>query len=158
MQALNIWLPGVMTVVSLAAILIVLLLTILRLLRAASFFQSNNAVIMALCISLLFIVGISQLLLVPTVIPGNVGSRGAVSHLLLPYLALAVAAAVVLSQVLLLASKILPSEELSAGEQETDVKEFVCSPAKPKPGRPKKKDKPAEKESKEALEPVGSLS
>ncbi len=163
MQELNVLLPGIMSVLSLAAILIVLLFTILRLLRAASFFQGKIAVIMAMCISILFIVGMSQLLVVPGGMPNiaeaNPGASVAVNYLLLPCLALAVAAAVVLSQVLLLASRIPPSEELSAGDRETDGKESECSLAKAKsPGRPKKMDKPAEKESKEVTKPVGSTS
>lgn len=80
------------------------------------------------------------------------------SYLLLPYVAVAVAGAVVLSQVLLLVSRVAPHEGISTGEEKVDTRASGQALTKPKsPGRPKK-EKAAEKESKEATQPVGSTS
>jgi hypothetical protein len=142
--------------VALASIFTILVVTILKLLRRAAFFQGTTAVIMAVSLSLLFLVVLSQSLAVPGEAYYATGSgseeNAATDYFPLPGIALAVAAAVVLSQVLLLASKTSPDEKPGplARKPERTVK--------PKsPGRAKK-EKSAEEESEEAPKPVGSAS
>jgi len=147
-------------IVTMASIFTVLVVMILKLLRQAAFFEGVRAVAMAVSLSLLFLVAFSQFLLFPVTGSGNAVNAAVDYFYPLPWVALAVAAAVILSQVLLLASRIPPSEEPSAGDRKTDAKESEHSLAKPKSrGRPKKKEeKPAEIKPKEATEPAGSFS
>jgi hypothetical protein len=147
-------------IVTMASIFTVLVLMILKVLRPAAFFEGARAVAMTVSLSLLFLIALFQFLLFPNTGSGN-SVNAAVDHFYpLPWVALSVAAAVVLSQVLLLASRIPPSEKLSTGDGETVAKESENSLAKPRSrGRPKKKeDKPAETKPKETTEPVGSTS
>jgi len=132
--------PEVMLLATLAAIFVILFVTMLKILRQVSFFQGKTAVVMALCVSVLCIVGLSQFLAIPGVTGTEIGihneAGSPISHLLLPYVALAVAVAVMLSQVLLFASKDLPVER-----PETSTKEAGRGRTKPR-GRPKN-DSPA---------------
>ena len=140
-------------IVTMASIFTVLVVMILKVLRRAAFFEGARAVVMAVSLSLLFLIALSQFLVFPTT-----GSRNAVNAAVdyfypLPWVALAVAAAVVLSQVLLLASRIPPSEE-----PEPIAKKSEQAVVEPKsPGRPKK-EKSVEKESKETTKPAASAS
>lgn len=147
-------------IVTMASIFTVLVLMILTVLRRAAFFEGARAVAMAVSLSLLFLIALFQFLVFPTAASGNAANAPVGYFYLLPGVALAVAAAVVLSQVLLLASRIPPSEKLSTGDGETVAKESENSLTKTKSrGRPKKKeDKPAEIKPKETTEPVGSTS
>jgi hypothetical protein len=125
--------------VTLASIFTILVVTILKLIRQAAFFQGKTAVVMAVSLSLLFLVALSQFLAVPAAGPGNAENAPVGYFYLLPGVGLAVAAVVVLSQVLLLASRIPPSEEPPTSDGETYAKESKYSLAKPKSrGRPKK--------------------
>jgi undecaprenyl pyrophosphate phosphatase UppP len=132
----------VMLLATLVAIFVILFVTMLKILRQVSFFQGKTAVIMALCVSVLCIVGLSQFLAIPGVTYSEAGihneTSGPISHLLLPYVALAVAVAVMLSQVLLFASK-----DLSVERPKTSTKESGCGRTKPR-GRPKN-DSPSSK-------------
>ncbi|MHC4680388.1 MAG: hypothetical protein ACYTEK_17005 [Planctomycetota bacterium] len=144
--------------VTLVSIFTVLLATILKLIRQAAFFHGKMAVITAVALSLLFLVALFPFLAVPATGSGNTVDAPVGYFYVLPGVALTVAAAVVLSQVLLLAARIPPSEEPPAGVRETDAKKSKSSLAKPKArGRPKK-EKPAEIKPKEATEPAGSSS
>lgn len=58
-------LPGVVLWLTLTAIFAVLFVVVLEIFRAVSFFKGRMPVIMALCVSVLFITGFSQRLLVP---------------------------------------------------------------------------------------------
>jgi hypothetical protein len=162
-------LPEVMVLVLLAAIFVVLLVTILKILRQVAFFQGKTAVVVALSVSTLCIVGLAQLLTVPggTYNAAEVGRKtnGGVSYLLLAYVALAIAAAVILSQVLLLASRISPNEKPESEARKSEHPLMVAKPrgrpkkeeadlppAKPKPhGRPKKEKLAEEQLKKEEL-------
>ena len=101
--------------VALASIFTILVVTILKLLRQAAYFEGATAVVMAVSLSVLLLVALSQSLAVPGEAYYATGSgnevNAATGFFSLRDKALTVAAAVVLSQVLLLASRILPSEE-----------------------------------------------
>jgi hypothetical protein len=147
-------LPNVVLVVSLAAIFIVLLVTILKILRAVSFFQGAQVWIMAVSVALLCILG--MVAPVGTYNSAHSDSRieVTISYLPLSYTAPAVAVAIILSQVILLASRASPSEEAAAGAEKSEPPLAVRSKS---PGRPKK-EKSAEKELKDVAKPVGSSS
>jgi len=139
MEELNFMFPEIVLVASLASIFAILVVTILKLIRRAAFFQGTTAVITAVSLSALFLVALSPFLAVPTAASGNAANAPVGYFYPLPWVALAVATAVVLSQVLLLASRIPPSEELPTGDRKTDSKESEHSLSKPKSrGRPKK--------------------
>jgi len=131
---------ALMMLVALASIFTVLVVTILKLIRRAGFFQGKTAVIMAVSLAVLFLVALFQSLAVPgeAYYPTGSGSEvnAATDFFSLRSIALAVAVAVVLSQAMLLASRILPSEE-----PEPLAKKPERPVVKPKsPGRPKKKE------------------
>ena len=135
---------GLTLSVSLVSIFTVLVVTVLKVIRRAAFFKGKTAVLMAVSLSLLFLVALSQFLIVPD--PGSGNSVNApVGYIyLLPGVGLTVAAAVVLSQILLLAGRTSPSEgpELLAKKSVSAVVKAKTS------GRPKK-EKSAEEDSKE---------
>lgn len=124
-------------------------MTVLKVIRRAAFYRGKTAVLIAGALFVLFLVALSQFLVGPGDAYQAAGSDSGVkaaSHSLLPGVALGVAAAVVLSQILLLAGKTPPDEKPEALAKKSE------SPAKPKsPGRPKK-EKAAEKE---VTKPVG---
>jgi hypothetical protein len=103
------FLPTLALLVSLAAIFVVLFLAVLKILKSVSLFQGRTAVIMASCVAILCIVGLAQLLVAPrTEYRGQDANQKLEStggYILLPYVTLAVAAAVILSQLLLMAGK-----------------------------------------------------
>jgi hypothetical protein len=157
--------PEVMAIVavSLAAIFIVLLTTMLKILKAVSFFQGVQVWVMAVSVSLLCILG----MVIPSGTYKSVGGDNEIkitaNYLLLGYMALAVAVGVILSQLLLLAGRILPGERTKVDDRGWErpptakanspgrpKKEEADLPlAKPKPhGRPKK-EKLAEEQPKE---------
>jgi hypothetical protein len=142
--------------VTLTSVFIVLVVTVLKVVKRAAFFQGKTSVLMAVALSILFLVGLSQFLVGPGQAYYGAGSAGAskaaTNGSLLPAVALGVAAAVVLSQVLLLASKPSPGEKSEARATKSEhprvvakargrrEKEEVDIPlAKPKlHGRPKR--------------------
>ncbi len=141
-------LPEVMLLLTLTAIFVILFVTVLKIVRGVSFFQGKTAVIMALCVSVLCVVGLLQFLVVPggtyNATEANMKITVTVSYLLLPQVALASAIAVIFSQLLLFASRILPGERPKAR-----VKEPERPRTKSKSSGKPKKAKPAEKQSKE---------
>jgi len=141
--------------VTLASIFAVLVVTILKIIKRAAFYSGKTGVLMAVSLSLLFLVALSQFLVGPGDVYHTVGSDGGVkatSHSLPPGIALVVAAAVVLSQIFLLASKTSQDEKpehLAKETERPDVKNKSL-------GRPKKE--PAEKQSKDMTKTAGSPS
>jgi len=103
------FLPTVALLVSLGAIFVVIFLAVLKILKNVSLFGGRTAVIMASCVAVLCIVGLAQLLVEPRVsydgrdAGQKIKSSG--GYELLPYVALSVAAAVILSQLLLIGGK-----------------------------------------------------
>ena len=143
--------------VTLASIFAISMVTILKVIKRAEFFSGQSRTLVTVSLSILFLVALSQFLVGPED-AYHTGASGievnsATRYFLLPGVALGVAAAVLLSQVLLLASR------TSADEQpEPLVKNSKQAVVKPKsPGRPKK-EKPAEKESKETSKPGSNAS
>jgi hypothetical protein len=114
MNGLISFLPTVALLVTLAAIFTVLFLAVLKILKSVSLFQGRTAVIMAVCVAVLSIVGLAQLLVAPRTQYGlqdaNQKLKQTGGYVLLPYVALAVAAAVILSQLLLIAGKVTPEK------------------------------------------------
>jgi len=137
-----------------AAVFVIVLTTVHRTLQK-TLFKGRTAILMALAVSTLCIVGMYQFLGGPVGASSssNVENKTHVTlnYILLPYVALAVA--ILLSQLLLFASKILPSEE-----SETIAKKTEPKLTKPKPPRRPKKAKPAEKQSKDMTKIAGSPS
>ena len=127
----------ILTMVSIFTILVV---TIHKLIRRAAFFQGMTAVLVAVSLSVLFLVALSPFLSVPVSGSGNAANSSVGYFYLLPGISLAVAAAVVFSQVLLLASRIPSGDNPLPSNGETDTKESGSLAAKPtlKLGRPKK--------------------
>ena len=130
---------NIMLVLFGAAVFVIVLTTVHRTLQK-TLFKGRTAILMALAVSALCIVGMYQFL------GGSVGASSSsnvenkthvtLNYILLPYVALAVA--ILLSQLLLFASKILPGDE-----SEAIAKPIEPKLAKPKStaGRPKKKNK-----------------
>lgn len=146
-------LRGLLFLVTLISIFTIFLVTVLKIIRRASFFKGKTAVLIAVSLSLLFLVALSMFLIVPEPGSGNSVNEPEGYFYLLPGIGLTVAAAVVLSQILLLADNTLPSEK-----SEPLAKKPVNAVVKAKSlGRPKK-EKPVEKKSKEVAKPVGSAS
>ena len=144
-------------VATLASIFAILVATILKVIKRAEFFYGKTAVLVAVSLSVLFLVALSQFLAEPPEAyhaPGSgSGINAATRYFLLPGVALGVAAAVVLSQVLLLASRMPPDEN-----PEPLAKKPNLAVVKSKsPGKPKKKEKPAEKPSKETTKTTGDM-
>lgn len=153
-------LQNIMLAVFGAAVFVIVLTTVHRTLQK-TLFQGRTAILMALAVSALCIVGMYQLLGIPggSSRDPQTGNQTNVTlnYILLPYVALAVA--ILLSQLLVFASKILPREKSDVTAKRTarlaqkpEQKELRPKP----PGRPKKEA--VEKPSKEASKPVGSAS
>jgi hypothetical protein len=129
--------PEVMAIVavSLAAIFIVLLTTMLKILKAVSFFQGVQVWVMAVSVSLLCILG----MVIPSGTYKSVGGDNEIkitaNYLLLGYMALAVAVGVILSQLLLLAGRILPGERTKVDDRGWERPPTAEANS---PGRPKK--------------------
>ena len=124
--------------VTLAAIFIVLFLAVLKILKNVSLFDGNTAVIMASCVAVLCIVGLAQLLVAPRTqyraVEAGQNVKPAGRYELLPYVALAVAAAVILSQLLLIAEKTTATKEPQVVPPNSDPKAVQAGPDKqPKP-------------------------
>jgi|GEM_PF-1469906 len=127
----------VMVLVSLAAIFVVLLISMLKILKAVSFFQGVQSWVMAVSVALLCILGI-------VILSGTYKSVGSdneikvtTNYLLLGYMALAVAAGVILSQLLLLAGRILPDERTKVNDRGSERSPTTKANS---PGRPKKQE------------------
>ena len=128
---------NIMLVLFGVAVFVIVLTTVYKTLQK-TLFQGKTAIVMALAVSVLCIVGMYQFLGTPgdSSSGREIGDKTNVTlnYILLPYVALAVA--ILLSQLLLFASKILPGEKPEAIVKSTEPKL-----AKPKsPGRPKKKE------------------
>ena len=144
-------LKGLILLVTLVSIFTILLVTVLKIIRRASFFRGKTAVLIAVSLSLLFLVALSMLLIIPESGSDNSVNESTGYFYLLPGVGLTVAAAVVLSQILLLAANTLPSEK-----SELLAKKPVNAVVKAKSlGRPKK-EKPVEKKSKEVTKTTNS--
>jgi hypothetical protein len=145
---------GLTLLVALASIFAISVVTILKVIKRAEFFSGRSSALVAVSLAVLLLVALSHFLVGPADAYHAAGSDIAVemaNHSLLPGVALGVVGAVLLSQILLLASRIRPNEESEPLAKEPELA------IKPKsPGRPKKK--PVEKESKETTKPVGSAS
>ena len=131
----HISLQDIMLVLFGVAVFVIVLTTVYKTLQK-TLFQGKTAIVMALAVSVLCIVGMYQFLGTPgdSSSGPEAGNKPNVTlnYILLPYVALAVA--ILLSQLLLFASKILPGEKPEAIAKPTEPKL-----AKPKsPGRPKK--------------------
>lgn len=106
---------------------------------------------MAFSISCLIVASIAMLLMVPSSTVENGHDRLKVNFSLLP--GVAVAATIILLQLFVITAAATPDRS-----DEVPARKSAQNPAKPKPpGRPKK-EKLAEKESKEVANPVGSTS
>ncbi len=131
----HISLQDIMLVLFGVAVFVIVLTTVYKTLHE-TLFQGRTAILMALAVSVLCIVGMYQLLGTPGdsssgLETGN-KTNVTLNYILLPYVALAVA--ILLSQLLLFASKILLAEKPAAIAKSAEPK-----PAKSKsPGRPKK--------------------
>ena len=148
---------GLMLSVTLASIFAILVVMILAILRQAAFFSRRSQALVAVSISILFLVAFSYFLVGSGDVYRTTGYENevkAAGHSLLPGVALGIAAAVVLSQVMLLASQTSPEEkpELLAKKPESPVVK-AKSPGRPKkaePGRPSTPQKPGGKVKSEA--------
>jgi hypothetical protein len=148
---------GLTLLVTLASIFAISVVTILRVMKQAEFLSGRSRALVAVSLSVLFLVALSQFLVGSGDAYHTAGSSTVVSsatrYFLLPGVALGVAAAVLLSQVLLLASRTPATEQ-----PETPAKKPERGLVKAKsPGRPKKKDKPVEKPSKEGVSTAGGV-
>jgi len=129
---------GLTLAVTLVSIFAISVVTILRVINRAEFFSGRSRALVAVSLSVLFLVALSQFLVGPgdayyTVWSGS-EVNSATRYFLLPGVALGVAVAVLLSQILMLAGK-TPSEE----KPEPLAKKPERPVAKSKsPGRPKK--------------------
>ncbi len=148
-------LQDIMLVLFGVAVFVIVLTTVHKTLQK-TLFQGRTAILMALAVSVLCIVGMYQFLGAPGD-PSSGADTGnktnvTLNYILLPYVALAVA--ILLSQLLLFASKILPGDKAEATTKPTEPKL-----AKPKStaGSPKK-EKPVEKQPKEVTKTAGSSS
>ena len=123
--------------VTLASIFAIFWVTVLKVIRRAAFYRGKMAVLISGALSILFLVALSEFLVGPGGADHTIGPDTSVktaSHSLLPGVALGVSAGVLLSQVLLLASRTSPDER-----PESLVRKSERSVVKPKlPGRPKK--------------------
>jgi hypothetical protein len=128
-------LPEIMLVLSAVAVFAILFVTILKVLREAAFFKGRTSVLIALCVALLCIVGLSEFV-VPNGLHGGpeptVKTRGTLDYLLLPYVALAVA--ILVSHLLVFASKIAPGMRSEHPAQKSERPQAMTKPR----GRPKK--------------------
>jgi len=143
-------------VATLASIFAILVATILKVIKRAEFFRGKIAVLVAVSLSVLFLVALSQFLVEPPDAhhtPGSgSGVNAATRYFLLPGVALGVAAAVVLSQVLLLANRMPPDEK-----PEPLLKKPDLEVVKSKSPKSQKKEKPVEKPSKEPAKTTGEV-
>lgn len=135
MNALISLLPTAALLVTLAAIFVVVFLAVLKILKNVSLFGGRTAVIMASCVAVLCIVGLAQLLVAPRAqyhgreADQKVQSRG--GYELLPYVALSVAAAVILSQLLLIGGKATVEKQPQTSETAVDPKMPTATRDKP---------------------------
>lgn len=161
MNSITTFIPEAMLMVFLASLFVIVLVTVLKILRELPAFSSKTSWLLALCISILCIVGMCQLLdiagMSESMARQQVGANAILTYILLPYVVLSLA--IILSQILLLTNRMLPDRKPDANSQ--DVKQPVKE-VKPRTttskntsvktnqrGRPKK-EQPTEKESKEA--------
>jgi len=136
-------LRGLILAVALASIFSISVATLLIIIKRAQFFSERSQALVAVSLSILFLVALSNFLIWPGYTNPNAGSEINVEvagYSMLPGVALGVAAVVVLSQVLVLANK-TPLN----GNSDVITKGIVSHTNKPKnttvksrPGRPKK--------------------
>ena len=115
MNAVISFLPTLALLVTLAAIFVVVFLAVLKILKNVSLFGGHTAVTLACCVAVLCIVGLAQLLVAPHVqyhaVEAGQKVKSSGGYELLPYVALSVAAAVILSQLLLIGGKTTPERQ-----------------------------------------------
>jgi hypothetical protein len=136
-------LRGLMLAVALASIFAISVATLLIIINRAQFFSGRSRSLVAVSLSILFLVALSNFLIWPREAILKADSEFAVKvagYSMLPGVALGVAAAVVLSQVLVLANKTTLNEKSVIGTKRTvsDGNKPKDTTAKSKPGRPKK--------------------
>lgn len=137
---------GLMLSVTLASIFAILVVMILAILRQAAFFSRRSQALVAVSISILFLVAFSYFLVGSGDTYRTAGHENevrAAGHSLLPGVALGIAAAVVLSQVMLLASQTSPEEkpQLLAKKPESPAVK-AKSPGRPKKAEPEQQRVP----------------
>jgi len=136
-------LQNIMLVVFGVAVFVIVFTTVHHTLQK-TLFQGRTAILMALAVSALCIVGMYQFLGISGDSSDGTETRNmtnvTLNYILLPYVALAVA--ILLSQLLLFASKILPHEksEVIAKGTGSHTQKSKTVVAKSKPGRPKKEE------------------
>jgi len=134
-------LQNIMLAVFGAAVFVIVLTTVHRTLQK-TLFQGRTAILMALAVSALCIVGMYQFLGISGASSSGPETANktnvTLNYILLPYVALAVA--ILLSQLLLFASMILPHEKSDVITKGTGslTQKSKSVVAKSKPGRPKK--------------------
>ena len=143
-------LQDIMLILFGVAVFVIVLTTVHKTLQK-TLFQGRTTIVMALAVSVLCIVGMYQFLGTPgdSSSGPQTGNKTNVTlnYILLPYVALAVA--ILLSQLLLFASKILPCERPEAIAKSTQTKlakpKSPCRPKKKEPGRSPTAQKPGGK-------------
>ena len=121
--------------VTLASIFAIFMVTVLKIIRRAAFYRGKTAILIAGALSVLFLVALSYFLVGSGYtyhIAGTDSSIEAVSHSLLSGVALGVAAADVISQILLLAGKTPPDEKPEALANKSESPTNLKSPGRPK--------------------------
>ena len=143
---------GIVLLVMLTSTLVMLTIIITKILRQTGLFQKKTAVSMAFLISVAATVGSAQLLLMPNSNPeANHMQNVTVNYSMLPFVT--VAGVIVMLQLFVIAAATAPAKTGEAPAEKPDLP-VVKSKT---PGRPKKKEKPAEKLSKEPAKTAGEM-
>jgi hypothetical protein len=156
-------LRGVIMAAALVSIFAISIATLLIIIKRAQYFSGRTCTLVAISLSILLLVALSNFLIGHRDDDPNVISKIRVKtpgHSQLPGVALGVAAAVLLSQVLVLVNK-TPQEENSdviTKKTLSNANNHKNTTVKSKPGRPKKKDKHTEKSTKDMTKTAGSPS
>ena len=150
-------LRGLILAVTLVSIFAISVVTILKVIKLAEFFSGRSRALIAVSLSILFFVALSQFLVWQGGADDTAGYDGGGNAMtrdfLLPGVALGIAAVFLLSQVLLLANR-MPAEEKPEPFAKKPYLAVVKSNSQEKP---KKKEKPVEKPSKEPPKTTGKV-
>lgn len=143
--------------VTLASIFAIFLMTILKVTKRVWFFHRKTAFVVSTAVSILFLFALPQFLVEPPDAHHTRGYGGVINaaarYFQLLGVALGAAAAVALSQVLQLVSR-MPADEKP---KPLAKKSYLAVVKNNSHGRPKKKEKPLEKPSKEAAKTAGEV-